>query len=180
MSSKLGAIQASIFLEVSVNVQTVIAGKITNMRIKIALRCFYIEHIVIYNRLKYDQVHFGGIMNAIKKLSGKELEKLINQAASELERRKRIDSLNRDIQKVLSKHKVTKAELSTLIDTLKGKYKAPKSKTSTVTKVPPKFRNPAGTETWTGRGRTPKWVAHICGTAGISVEEFKRSTQYLI
>ena len=119
-------------------------------------------------------------MNAIKKLSGKDLEKLINQAASELESRKRIESLNKDIQKVLSKHKVTKAELSTLIDTLKGNYKAPKSKTRTVTKVSPKFRNPAGAETWTGRGRTPKWVAHICGTAGISVEEFKRSTQYLI
>ena len=119
-------------------------------------------------------------MNAIKKLSGKELEKLINQAASELESRKRIEALNKDIQKVLSKHKVTKAELSTLIDTLKGNYKAPKSKTRTVNKVSPKFRNPAGEETWTGRGRTPKWVAQICGTSGISVEEFKRSAQYLI
>ena len=122
----------------------------------------------------------GAIMNAIKKLSGKELEKLINQAASELDSRKRIESLNKDIQKVLSKHKVTKAELSALIDTLKGNYKAPKSKTRMVTKVSPKFRNPAGGETWTGRGRTPKWVAQICGASGISVEEFKKSTQYLI
>jgi DNA-binding protein H-NS len=119
-------------------------------------------------------------MNAIKKLSGKELEKLINQAASELESRKRIESLNKDIKKALSKHKVTKAELSALIDTLRGNYKAPKSKTRAVTKVSPKFRNPAGAETWTGRGRTPKWVAHICGSAGISVEEFKLSSQYLI
>ena len=122
----------------------------------------------------------GAIMNAIKKLSGKELEKLINQAALELESRKRIESLNKDVQKVLSKHKVTKAELSALIDTLKGNYKAPKSKTRSVTKVSPKFRNPAGAETWSGRGRTPKWVAHICDTAGISVEEFKQSAQYLI
>ena len=119
-------------------------------------------------------------MNAIKKLSGKELEKLINQASSELKDRKRIESLNKDIQKVLSKHKVTKADLSTLIDTLKGNYKAPKPKTRTVNKVSPKFRNPAGAETWTGRGRTPKWVAQVCGTSGISVEEFKRSAQYLI
>ena len=119
-------------------------------------------------------------MNKIKKLSGKELEKLINQASSELKDRKRIESLNKDFQKVLAKHKVTKAEFSTLIDTLKGNYKTPKSKTRTVTKVSPKFRNPAGAETWTGRGRTPKWVAQICGTAGISVDEFKRSTQYLI
>ena len=58
-------------------------------------------------------------MNSIKKLSGKELEKLINEAASELEDRKRIASLNRDIQKVLSKYKVTKAELAILIGTLK-------------------------------------------------------------
>jgi DNA-binding protein H-NS len=119
-------------------------------------------------------------MNAIKKLSGKELEKLINQAASELESRKRIESLNKDIQKVVAKHKVTKAELSTLIDTLKGNYKSTKSKTRAVTKVSPKFRNPAGAETWSGRGRTPKWVAHICSSAGMSVEEFKLSSQYLI
>jgi DNA-binding protein H-NS len=119
-------------------------------------------------------------MNAIKKLSGKELERLISQAASELESRKRLESLNKDIQKILSKHKVTKAELSTLIDTLKWNHKSSRAKTRAVTKVLPKFRNPAGAETWTGRGRTPKWVAHICSTAGISVEEFKRSAQYLI
>ena len=119
-------------------------------------------------------------MNSIKKLSGRELEKLINQAAFELESRKRIESLNKDIQKVLSKHKVTKAELAIVIDTLKGASKVSKSKARSVKKVPPKYRNPASSETWTGRGRTPKWVTHLCGSRGISVEDFKQNSEYLV
>lgn len=37
----------------------------------------------------------------------------------------------------------------------KAPAKAPSTKGS---KLPPKYRNPATGETWTGRGRQPKWV----------------------
>jgi len=94
-------------------------------------------------------------MNAIKKLSGKDLTKLIDEAAKELTQRKRMDALSKDIQRVIAKHKVSKTELA-------------------------KFKNPNGQETWTGRGRAPNWVSGICETTGLTVPEFKASPAYLI
>ncbi len=39
-------------------------------------------------------------------------------------------------------------------------------------KVPPKYRNPANTqETWTGRGKQPRWLAELTA-AGKKVEDF--------
>lgn len=39
-------------------------------------------------------------------------------------------------------------------------------------KVPPKYRNPADAkETWTGRGRQPRWLAELVA-AGKQVEDF--------
>lgn len=119
-------------------------------------------------------------MNSIKKLSEKELTKLMGQAATELANRKRIETLNKDIQKVLSKHKVTKPELAALIDALRSQTKISKSKARAASKVAPKFKNPAGSETWTGRGRAPNWVANLCKDAGISIDDFKTSANYLI
>ena len=119
-------------------------------------------------------------MIAIKKLSEKELTKLMGQAASELANRKRIETLNKDIQKVLAKHKVTKPELTVLIDAIRSQTKLSKSKARAASKVAPKFKNPTGSETWTGRGRAPNWVTVLCNDAGISIDEFKTSTHYLI
>ena len=38
-----------------------------------------------------------------------------------------------------------------------GRAKGPRSSTAG-TKVAPKYRNPATGETWTGRGKAPKWI----------------------
>ena len=120
-------------------------------------------------------------MNAIKKLSGKDLTKLIDQASKELIQRKRMDVLSKDIQKVIAKHKVSKSELASLIDMIRFETKvSKKSKTRAASKVPAKFKNPNGQETWTGRGRAPNWVSEICQTTGITVTEFKTSSKYLI
>ena len=120
-------------------------------------------------------------MNAIKKLSGKDLTKLIDQASKELIQRKRMDVLSKDIQRVIAKHKVSKAELASLIDMIRFETKiSKKTKTRAASKVPAKFKNPNGQETWTGRGRAPNWVSEICQTTGITVTEFKTSSKYLI
>ena len=120
-------------------------------------------------------------MNAIKKLSGKDLTKLIDQASKELIQRKRMDVLSKDIQRVIAKHKVSKAELASLIDMIRFETKiSKKTKTRAASKVPAKFKNPNGQETWTGRGRAPNWVSEICQTTGITVTEFKTSSTYLI
>jgi len=120
-------------------------------------------------------------MDAIKKLSGKDLTKLIDQASKELIQRKRMDVLSKDIQRVIAKHKVSKSELASLIDMIRFETKvSKKTKTRAASKVPAKFKNPNGQETWTGRGRAPNWVSEICQTTGITVTEFKTSSAYLI
>jgi len=120
-------------------------------------------------------------MNAMKKLSGKDLTKLIDQASKELIQRKRMDVLSKDIQRVIAKHKVSKSELAGLIDMIRLETKvSKKTKTRAASKVPAKFKNPNGQETWTGRGRAPNWVSEICQTTGITVTEFKTSSAYLI
>ena len=120
-------------------------------------------------------------MNAIKKLSSKDLTKLIDQASKELIQRKRMDALSKDIQRVIAKHKVSKSELAGLIDMIRLETKvSKKTKTRAASKVPAKFKNPNGQETWTGRGRAPNWVSEICQTTGITVTEFKTSSAYLI
>ena len=120
-------------------------------------------------------------MNAIKNLSGKDLTKLIDQAAKELTQRKRMDALSKDIQRVIAKHKVSKSELASLIDMIRNETKiSKKTKTRAASKVPAKFKNPNGQETWTGRGRAPNWILEICETTGLTVAEFKASPAYLI
>ena len=120
-------------------------------------------------------------MNAIKKLSGKDLTKLIDEAAKELNQRKRMDALSKDIQRVIAKHKVSKTELASLIDMIRSETKvSKKTKTRAASKVAAKFKNPNGKETWTGRGRAPNWVSGICETSGLTVPEFKASSAYLI
>jgi DNA-binding protein H-NS len=120
-------------------------------------------------------------MTAIKNLSGKELTRLIDQAAKELTQRKRMDLLSKDIQRVMTKHKVKKAEVAILIEMIRNEAKITmKSKRQAVSKIPAKFKNPKGKETWTGRGRAPIWVLAICEKTGLSVSEFKNSATYLI
>jgi len=52
-----------------------------------------------------------------------------------------------------------------------GKSAAPKSATS---KVAPKYRDPANpNNTWTGRGRMPKWVADLNAQGTLASAEIK-------
>ena len=48
-------------------------------------------------------------------------------------------------------------------------------------KMPPKYRNPQNPdETWTGIGRSPKWVQEILGERGIDMAAFKGIPMYQI
>ena len=44
--------------------------------------------------------------------------------------------------------------------------------------VAAKYRNPNGSETWSGRGRPPHWVMDIMEAAGLSIEDFKSADTY--
>lgn len=44
--------------------------------------------------------------------------------------------------------------------------------------VAAKYRNPHGAETWSGRGRAPRWVVEIMNAEGLDIDAFKASSAY--
>ena len=127
-------------------------------------------------------------MNSVRKMSKKDLSALITKASKELESRKREELIIKEIQKVLEKHGLNGAERSALIKLL-AKSVAPSSRTRKRTnktsstrraRVKPKYQEPLAGQKWTGRGRAPNWVAQLCEKKGISLDDFKASSDFLI
>ena len=98
----------------------------------------------------------------LNKMSIAELNKLISDAQTALAKKQEV------AEKVRKLAKDNGLEISDLLAAdkpNKAKAKKPRSK------VAPKYKNPAnGSETWTGRGRQPRWVADAL-TAGKSLED---------
>ena len=46
--------------------------------------------------------------------------------------------------------------------------------------VAAKFKSLDSSETWTGRGRAPKWVVGQCESEGMSIEAFKQDDRFVI
>lgn len=83
----------------------------------------------------------------------KQIESLTKQA--EDLRLKEISTAISDIKQLMQKHGITLADLGDA-----GPARGAKKKSrATGAKVAAKFRNPSTGETWSGRGRTPKWLA---------------------
>ncbi|HWP20175.1 MAG TPA: H-NS histone family protein [Burkholderiaceae bacterium] len=74
-----------------------------------------------------------------------ELERQIEAA-----RKQELADAIAQIKSLMAQYGLTVADL--------GGAKAGKPSSTKGSKVPPKYRNPATGETWTGRGRQPKWV----------------------
>ena len=85
-------------------------------------------------------------------------EKLMKQA--EAARKAEIGAALAEIKAKMAEYGITLADLG-------GKAKAAKSRKA----VAAKYRNPANGDTWSGRGRVPKWLAAI-EAAGHKREEF--------
>lgn len=98
----------------------------------------------------------------LNKMSIAELNKLISDAQTVLAKKQEI------AEKVRKLAKDNGLEISDLLAAdkpNKAKAKKPRGK------VAPKYKNPAnGSETWTGRGRQPRWVADAL-TGGKSLED---------
>lgn len=118
----------------------------------------------------------------IENLSPQELAALIKRANSRrkvLAKRKPAAQTKAAVAKVLKSAGWTFEELygktggatASAVPKKAGKAKGPAKGRSTG-KVPPKYRNPANTkDTWTGRGKQPRWLAaEIAG--GRKLEEF--------
>ena len=75
-----------------------------------------------------------------------ELERKIENA-----RKQELSDAISKIKGLMSQYGITLADLG-------GKSSSGKSGSAKGSKVAPKYRNPATGDTWTGRGRQPKWV----------------------
>ncbi|MDB5972484.1 MAG: histone family protein nucleoid-structuring protein [Hydrocarboniphaga sp.] len=95
----------------------------------------------------------------------KQIESLTKQA--EEIRKAELDSVIADIKDKMQKHGISLADLR---GTEKSAARVSKKGASSGSKVAAKFRSPAG-ETWSGRGRTPKWLAEA-EAAGAQRESF--------
>ena len=105
----------------------------------------------------------------INRLSAKELEALIAQAKKRrdtLNKRKPIATVRSKLTQLARAEGYTIAELfggaAPMASAAKGVAKKPRTTTKgrKLGAVAPKYRNPANPkETWTGRGKQPRWLA---------------------
>lgn len=94
---------------------------------------------------------------ALQAKINKEIERLKKQAQA-LQSKKRLPVI-RSIVKSMKEYDITLEEISAAL----GKSGS-KSKTTTKSRGPrgpvaPKYRHPETGETWTGRGKAPKWIS---------------------
>ena len=118
-----------------------------------------------------------GIIKSImvaKKLSVSELQAVIRDARSEIDRRqKRLDRVKAKIDTILKKEGVKLGDLYSARTPSKSPVGVRRRR-----KVKPVYKS--GKNTWTGRGRAPGWVVKICEKDGIEVAKFKTLPQYKI
>jgi DNA-binding protein H-NS len=113
---------------------------------------------------------------------------LISNASKELEARTREELILKELQKVFDKHGVSRVEKLGLVKSL-AKISRPSSGSVRVqakrtnkkrVAVRPKYRHPSSRDTWTGRGRAPKWVVALCEERKITLAAFKSSSDFSI
>jgi len=118
----------------------------------------------------------------ITRMSAKELGSLINEAKKRkttLSKRKPIAVVRKKMLTLAKNEGYTIAELfdgaapaTTRAPRAGGTRAKPAKARKTLGKVAPKYRNPDNTdETWTGRGKQPRWLAALT-SQGRSVDEF--------
>ena len=119
----------------------------------------------------------------ITRMSAKELGSLINEAKKRkttLSKRKPITVVRKKMLQLARNEGYTIAELfegaavpaAARAPKAAGTRSKPAKARKTLGKVAPKYRNPDNTdETWTGRGKQPRWLAAFTGQ-GRSVDEF--------
>lgn len=114
----------------------------------------------------------------LKGLSAKELKTLITQAKKQqtaLNKRKPIADIRKKIVAFAKSEGYSIAELfGGKAAPSRGTAAKAAKKTGATRKVPPKYRNPTNPkETWTGRGKQPRWLADM-------VKKGKKPEDFLI
>ena len=107
-------------------------------------------------------------MSRLKKLTAAQLNKMIKETRSELKRRENVNTATLEIHKILKKYNIDMQDID--VQALQKTYVRKRQKKAAVSEkkrdqrsaVKSKYKDPDGTATWTGRGRTPSWVLGIC------------------
>jgi DNA-binding protein H-NS len=114
-------------------------------------------------------------------LSDLEILSLIERARTEIARRKEAgkDLLRAEIEAKLKNAGLDLGDL--FASERKTARAADKSKESnSQSGVAPKYKNHMSGETWSGRGRAPRWVIALLQERELSLEDFKQSDEFLI
>ena len=136
-------------------------------------------------------------MKRLEKLTDKQLAATAKEIAAEEKRRANLKAAASAILAVLRKHKLSVSDLPGLelgqkpaarakkkTAGKKGRPAAAKKtsakKSDKRAKVAFKYKNPKGSEKWSGRGRAPKWVGDILAKKRISIAQFKADKRYKI
>ena len=136
-------------------------------------------------------------MNNFERLSDKQLAATAKEIAAEEKRRANLKAAASAILTVLKKHRLSVRDLTDLdlgqkpvarakkkTAGKKGRPAAAKKtsakKSDKRAKVAFKYKNPKGSEKWSGRGRAPKWVGDILAKKRISMAQFKADKRYKI
>ena len=134
-------------------------------------------------------------MKHFDKLTDKQLAATAKEIASEEKRRANLKAAASAILMVLKKYKLSVRDLS---DLDLGQKPVARTKKNTAGKkgrsapekknfarksdkravVADKYKNPRGTEKWTGRGRAPKWVNAILTKEKINIDRFKADKRF--
>lgn len=123
-------------------------------------------------------------MSSLKKLTVAQLSQMIDETKAELKRRENIEAATSEMRAILKKYKIDIQDIDTQILRKDSASKGSKKRSSASKSrdqrriVKAKFKDPDGTATWTGRGRTPSWVVGICAKNGIDVDTFKKDDRF--
>jgi len=101
----------------------------------------------------------------LDKLSVKELKEIIEKAEKAIETTKKtqLRVVRKQVKQMIKESGYTPADIFPALKAAK-----------TATKVPPKYQNPKNPDqTWTGRGRKPKWVIDFLKKGKLSSLEIK-------
>ena len=119
-------------------------------------------------------------MRSFKNLTGKQLETMLINTKAEMKRRENMEAALAEIKNVLKKHKLTIQDIDLHAFSKKDRKKPQANSPKSRRVVQAKYANPTGTDKWSGRGRAPVWVNHICQEEGISLEDFKKDSRFTV
>ena len=130
-------------------------------------------------------------MSKLTNFTKKQLNKILIEAEAELRRRAGVEKATKEISRILKKHSITIDEIdiaalrAQFASSQKGRLSTAKNakkvrKTDNRASVAAKYKSLNGCETWTGRGRAPKWVITQCERESITLDTFKQDARFMI